>query len=285
MAVSDAHLLEAVRAGDEGAFTQLYIRHRAAAHRVACSYAQVADADELVDDAFHAVLNALRNGGGPTESFRAYLFVTLRRLAKRRQARGPDAPPDQTLDAVQSHAVEPSVLDDLPDRHLVVAAFESLPTQWRTVLWHTAVEGRGPREVASELGLSPNATAALAYRAREGLRQAYLQAHLRSASVLSRCAPHRSRLGAYVRGGLSGRSQTAVETHVHECEACQALAGELREINHLLVRAVAPIAVPGLAAIGFLLPHRRRIWAVVAPIVVAVITAAVLTVALIATAR
>jgi len=66
--VSDEELLDLVRTGDEAAFTQLYKRHGAAARRLASSYTGAADADELVDDAFQAVLNALRNGTGPTES-------------------------------------------------------------------------------------------------------------------------------------------------------------------------------------------------------------------------
>ena len=57
-------------------------------------------------------------------------------------------------------------------------AFASLPERWQLVLWHTEVEGRSAAEVAPILGLAPNAVAALAYRAREGLRQAYLNAHI-----------------------------------------------------------------------------------------------------------
>jgi hypothetical protein len=38
------------------------------------------------------------------------------------------------------------------------------------------------------LGLSANSVAALAYRAREGLRQAYLQMHL-SGAVRDECRP------------------------------------------------------------------------------------------------
>ena len=54
------------------------------------------------------------------------------------------------------------------------------------------------------LGVSANAAAAMSYRAREKLRQAYLQAHL-MASPAPDHEPYRSQLGAYVRGGLSAR--------------------------------------------------------------------------------
>ena len=53
------------------------------------------------------------------------------------------------------------------------------------------------------LGLSPNAVAALAYQAREGLRQAYLQEHLANGGPREHTATL-NRLGAWVRGGSGG---------------------------------------------------------------------------------
>ncbi|KOG86941.1 ECF subfamily RNA polymerase sigma-24 subunit, partial [Streptomyces varsoviensis] len=78
---------------------------------------------------------------------------------------------------------------------LAVQAFRSLPPRWQTVLWHTTVEEESPSEVAPLLGLTANATAVLAHRAREGLKQAYLQAHV-STSLTSDgdCARYADRL-------------------------------------------------------------------------------------------
>src|SRR2546430_10213444 len=45
-------------------------------------------------------------------------------------------------------------------------------------LWQLEVEGKTPAEVAPMFGLSGNGASALAMRAREGLRQAYLQEHI-----------------------------------------------------------------------------------------------------------
>jgi len=66
----------------------------------------------------------------------------------------------------------------LAESTLISQAFSSLPERWRTVLWQVEVEGERPAVVAPHFGLSANATAALARRARDGLRAAYLQAHL-----------------------------------------------------------------------------------------------------------
>jgi hypothetical protein len=88
--------------------------------------------------------------------------------------------------------------------------------------------------------MSANAAAALAYRAREKLRQAYLQAHLQAAPR-PECEPHRSRLGAYVRDGLSRRDRGTTEGHLDDCGSCRSLVGELADVNRMLVRSLLPI--------------------------------------------
>jgi RNA polymerase sigma factor (sigma-70 family) len=252
-ALSDAELLHAARNGDEAAFTELYVRHHAAARRLAGSYRRGGDADDLVNGAFERVLGALRRGGGPEESFRAYLFVTLRRLAMEDARRGSDEALDDVPEPVLAVAGGPEL--EGAEREMVSEAFESLPGRWQAVLWHTAVEGRQPREIAGVVGLSANAAAALAYRARERLRQAYLQAHLQT-SPRPRCEPHRSRLGGYVRHGLSRRDHKDTAQHIEHCESCRSLVTELNDVNRMLVRAVSPLfllaggKLAGLAASG-----------------------------------
>jgi RNA polymerase sigma factor (sigma-70 family) len=237
-ASTDAELLDQARNGDEAAFTELYVRHQPAALRLARNYRRLGDPDDLVNGAFERVLGALRRGAGPTESFRAYLFVTLRRLAAERG----DRPADTSLDEVPepiSDAAQASELGQA-DREMITRAFESLPDRWQAVLWHTAVEGRRPAELAGVLGVSANAAAAMAYRAREKLRQAYLQAHLLAAPAPDH-EPYRSQLGAYVRKGLSKRDEAAVRKHLDRCESCRALLAELDDVNRMLARAVLPL--------------------------------------------
>jgi RNA polymerase sigma factor (sigma-70 family) len=236
-ALSDAELLAQARTGDEAAFTELYVRHHAAARRLATTYRRSGDPDDLVNEAFERVLGALRRGAGPTEAFRAYLFVTLRRLAANHIARTHDEPVEEVPEPVL--AVEHSPPMDPADRQIVLQAYESLSERSQAVLWHTTVEGRPPRELAGILGMSANAAAALAYRAREKLRQAYLQAHLQAAPR-PQCEPHRSRLGAYVREGLSRRDKSATDAHLSDCGSCAVLLGELVTVNEMLVPALAP---------------------------------------------
>jgi RNA polymerase sigma factor (sigma-70 family) len=237
-ALTDAELLDQARHGDEAAFTELYVRHQPAALRLARTYKRLGDPDDLVNGAFERVLTALRRGSGPTESFRAYLFVTLRRLAGETAGGSTDESLDQVPEPIIEVADSPELA--AADRELITEAFESLPDRWQAVLWHTAVEGRQPRELAGALGVSANAAAAMAYRAREKLRQAYLQAHL-LATPAPEHLPYREQLGAYVRDGLSTRDREAVEKHLEDCESCRALLAELQDVNRTLTRSVLPL--------------------------------------------
>jgi RNA polymerase sigma factor (sigma-70 family) len=241
---SDRELLDDARTGDRAAFQELYHRHRGAALRLARSYRRNGDADDLVNGAFERVLAALLRGSGPTDAFRPYLFVTLRRLAMEDGRR----PHDETLDELPDSVTAAMDLPPLDgtERDLVIQAFAALPERWQAVLWLTEVEGRQPREVGRSAGLPANTVAVLAHRARERLRQTYLQAHLQSTPRRG-CEPHRSRLGGYVRGGLSRRHRAATADHLAHCASCRDLLAELDDVNRLLVRSVVPLFMFGSA--------------------------------------
>lgn len=244
---SDVELIARARAGHDDAFAELYDRHAPAAHRLAATFPRAGSADDLVHGAFERVLGAIKRGAGPDESFRAYLFVTLRRLAAAQVASTHDEPVDEVPEGLRDEETE---VIDLSERTIVLDAYGSLPDRMQAVLWQTEVEGRPPRELAPVLGMTANATAALASRAREKLRQAYLQAHLH-ASPHPQCEPHRSRLGSFVRDDVSDRARTATAAHVDGCRSCQALVAELAEVNSLFARALLPyFAQPAQVAVA-----------------------------------
>ena len=98
--------------------------------------------------------------------------------------------------------------------------------------------------------MSANSVSALAYRAREGLRQAYLQMHLADTAA-EECRWTTERLGSHVRGGLSGRDAAKVDQHLDECPRCAAVYLELAEVNSNLRGIIAPLLL-GAAAAGYL---------------------------------
>jgi RNA polymerase sigma factor (sigma-70 family) len=246
--ISDADLITAIRSGDMAAYGDLYRRHVAAAQGLARQLVHgPAEVDDVVAETFSKVLDVMRRGGGPQDAFRPYLLTSVRRVAydKFRGDRK-SVPTDEieTFDPGQPF-IDPAVAG--LERSLIARAFLSLPERWRAVLWHTEIEGQKPADVAPLLGLTANGVAALAYRAREGLRQAYLQMHL-SGVTRQECRPVVDKLGAFVRGGLSAREAKVVSDHLDGCRDCRAVYAELADVNVGLRGVVAPIFLGPAAA-------------------------------------
>ncbi|MEE1797200.1 sigma-70 family RNA polymerase sigma factor [Streptomyces sp. JV176] len=264
---SDADLIQRMRAGDDSAYEELFRRHSEPVRRYARTCCRDAHtADDLTAEVFARTLQAVRGGAGPEQAVRAYLLTTVRRVAaswtksaKREQlvddfavfaaqaARTSEVSAEDTLDlgadVLAMHEAEQS---------MAMQAFRSLPERWQAVLWHTTVEEESPSEIAPLFGLTANATAVLASRAREGLKQAYLQAHVSSALTSEGdCSRYADRLGAYARGGLRMRAERGLRKHLEECAKCRLAAGELAQVNSVIPAHVLPIAVIGWFATGY----------------------------------
>ena len=254
---SDAELIDAVRKGTLTAYGELYERHVASAYNLARQLTRSpTEADDLVSEAFAKVMETLKAGRGPDSAFRAYLLTALRHTAydkTRRDRRVELAEDVGAVSGVKPESVSVPFTDPAVaglERSLAARAFERLPERWQAVLWHTEIEGQSPAEVAPILGLTPNGVSALAYRAREGLKQAYLQVYLAETTQQS-CRATTDRLGAWVRGGLSKREKAQVEAHLDECERCRALAAELADVNSALRIYIAPLVL-GTGTVGYL---------------------------------
>ncbi|WP_201452574.1 sigma-70 family RNA polymerase sigma factor [Streptomyces sp. HM190] len=258
---SDADLIEQMRAGRDSAYEELYRRHAEAVRRYARTCCRDAHtADDLTAEVFARMLQAVRGGAGPEHAVRAYLLTSVRRVAAdwttsaRREhlvddfavfaaqaARGAKVSDSDTLDlGADVRAMHEA------EQSMAMRAFRSLPERWQAVLWHTEVEDESPSEVAVLFGLDANGTRVLASRAREGLKQAYLQAHV-SASLAgnsAECARYADRLGAYARGTLRTRAERGLRKHLEECAACRVAAGQIKEVAGG-IPAVVPVAVIG----------------------------------------
>ncbi len=236
----DRGLISAVRNGQSEAYGSLYERHVGAARSMARQLTRSpAEVDDLVSEAFAKVFDTLQQKRGPDSAFRAYLLTVLRHTAydKTRKDRKIELSDDVTqVSGVATENISVPFTDTAVaglERSMATRAFARLPERWQAVLWHTEIEGQSPAEVAPILGLSPNGVSALAYRAREGLRQAYLQVHL-AETTSNRCRAAADQLGTWTRGKLSKRETALVEAHLDECKQCRALAVELTDINNTL---------------------------------------------------
>ncbi|MGZ0205291.1 sigma-70 family RNA polymerase sigma factor, partial [Streptomyces sp. RM1] len=256
----DGELIERMRGGDDSAYEELYRRHAGAVRRYARTCCRDAHtAEDLTAEVFARMLQAVRGGSGPEHAVRAYLLTSVRRVAahwirsaRREQlvddfatfaqqaARSAEVSDDDTLelgaDARALHEAEQS---------MAMRAFRSLPERWQAVLWHTEVEDESPSEVAVLFGLDANGTRVLASRAREGLKQAYLQAHV-SATLTAdaECARYADQLGSYARRKLRVRAERGLRKHLAECARCRLAAAQIEEVAGG-IPAVVPVAVIG----------------------------------------
>lgn len=244
---ADTDLVTAVRAGDTAAYGKLYERHRAATRQLASSLARnPADAEDLVAETFAKVLAALRAGRGPDVAFRAYLHTTLRHVCYHRTRR--DRRLEFTDDLSRYDTGEPfhdTALAQL-ERSYAARAYHRLPERWRAVLWHTEIRGATPAEVAPLLGLTPNAVAVLAYRAREGLRRLYLQEHV---GVVTRpeCRWAATRLAGHLRGRLASRDRLRLDEHLSGCTGCRLRLAEITDSDGRSSTAEHPAYRPRMA--------------------------------------
>jgi RNA polymerase sigma factor (sigma-70 family) len=248
---SDAELISSARLGDTSAFGALYERHAPAVTSVARYYARDNfTADDLVSEAFERTMAVLRRGGGPDVFFRAYVYTVVRRLAYDQSERATKIRVTDDFSAFEltDEVIDPAV--NSFEGRVVTGAFASLPERWQAVLWYLEVEGIAPPVVAPLLGLTANGVSALAYRAREGLRQAYLQMHVTSTAVKPDCEPVRRKLGAYSRDDASSRDTTKIDSHLVDCDDCSAIVAELRDVSHGMRGIIAPFVLGGVAAAG-----------------------------------
>ncbi|MET8573135.1 sigma-70 family RNA polymerase sigma factor [Streptomyces sp. NPDC004783] len=257
---SDAELIGLLRSGDDTAYAELYRRHADAVRRYARTCCRDAHtADDLTAEVFARVLQAVRGGSGPEHAVRAYLLTAVRRVAASwtQSAKREHLVDDFAVFAAQSaRSAKPTDDETLElgadvramhraEQSMAMRAFRSLPERWQAVLWHTEVEDESPSEVAVLFGLDANGTRVLASRAREGLKQAYLQEHVSDAMAADEeCARYTDLLGTYARGRLRTRAERGLRKHLEECARCRLAAIQIEEVASG-IPAVVPVAVIG----------------------------------------
>lgn len=240
----DSDLVARAASGDASSFEELYRRYSSNAWRVAYAVAgNRDDAADAVSEAFTRVFEVLPGGRLAEGEFGPYLLAVTRNAAIDTLRRSGRLEPTDQMESLDRPAGAPSPFDRVvqgEDSSIVARAFRSLPERWRSVLWMTEVEGIPPREVGVRMGLTANTAAQLATRARAGLRERYLQAHLNE-RVDQDCRFAVERLGAYVAGRLAPRELAKVDQHLAGCGACRARLDELNDVGATLRRLAIPL--------------------------------------------
>ncbi|HEV8624792.1 MAG TPA: sigma-70 family RNA polymerase sigma factor [Acidimicrobiia bacterium] len=270
-ATDDLTLLQAARSGDRLAFGVLYLRHHAAAWRIACVASRFSpDAELAVIEGFTRVFSALPaeseefEGGGVT--FRPYLLACVRQAALDRARAAGRAEPGSTRHGARSGLTEkpaaasrlragngpaspapPAPLAGLApngevvlsslEHHVARGALAGLPERSRTALWLSDVEAMTPGEVGGILGSSPEVVTGLTGAARSKVRAAQEVAHGRH-ETRADCRFTVDHLGAYHTATLDPKKGVLVRSHLDLCPPCRMRLGELANAPATLAAAV-----------------------------------------------
>lgn len=244
---SDEQLLAELRTGRDDALAELWARYHRTAAGIARHLVGAGPAvDDVVAEAFTALLSAVRHGGGPTSNVRSYLLTTVRNTAIG-LLRARDRAVPAEAEAIDRPHHDPDALVGADDDHRVRRAFAELPPRWRRVLWLVDVHDLPPAQVGPLLGVSPNAVSSLARRARERLRRGYLQAH--QERVAPGCEDYAPHLARFVERTLAVPVQHRVEEHVLGCVFCAAAVDQMRDLKRRMRGLLLPFGLP-VAALG-----------------------------------
>lgn len=248
----DDELLELSRRGNRAAYTVIWTRHSASGLKSARYYSSDLDPHDLVSEAYSRIYIALTRGGGPRTAFRTYLQVTIRNIANKwrnehRSLVGLEfAEQDQLVDGVEDD------VDSRADRSMMQEAFASLPASWQEVLWYTEVLDLKPQSVATKLNMTANSVSVLSFRARDGLRKAWIRAHLGESELPKECADTIDRLPAHILGSLTARRSQKIARHLSTCSHCGRIREEAELAASRLHTAVLPLVLAGGIGVGTL---------------------------------
>lgn len=179
---TDDALVSAAAAGDEGAFEQLFERHRRQVARIGGRFfAQREQIEEIIQDSFTKAYFALNSYHGTHEaSFKAWLaqiavnccYDQLRRVRRRpEQAFGDIEENDAQQLAAQLRTAPKNVEARLISRDLAAKLLARLSADDRLVLTLLDVEGFSVAEIAEITNWSVSKVKVRAHRARAHLRR------------------------------------------------------------------------------------------------------------------
>ena len=171
--ISDNELVRRALTGDQLAYRQLVDRYVRPAMAVAWEFTEtLEDAEDLVQEAFRRVVNALDNFD-TSRPFRPWFFTILRNLARNAAGARARRVAEALDEAVPDERPTPlDVMEKVELQARLDMELESLSEMQRVCFRLCALEGLGSNEVADALGLSDATVRTHVYRARNALREA-----------------------------------------------------------------------------------------------------------------
>ena len=290
---TDRDLVEAVRAGDDCAFEELYRRYqpRIAAF-VRRKVGDPARAEDIAQDVFFSALRRLRATDAEID-FKPWVFQIASNAAIdhwRRTSRAEEISVDADEGMRQSDRVRltgaagpESVLVDKERFEHLRGAFDELSDMHSRILVMREFEGLSYREIAEQLDVSRGSVESTLFRARRRLESEY-----EDISEGRRCVAMRGVI-ARISEGVGGKREVGrLARHARRCHVCRRRARELGvdplpRLSGLTSKAAAFLPLPlvlrrggggGHGVLSGLLPAGGQVGAAVAERAAAIVAAA-----------
>jgi RNA polymerase sigma factor (sigma-70 family) len=255
--VADCALVDAVRAGDDSAFEELYRRYQA---RIAAFVrGMLHDETRAEDVAQEAFLSALRRMRATDSeiNFKPWIYQIARNAAidsYRRNNHAVEVSMDADEGLCASDRSRLVGLDGGPDAALITkerlshlqGAFDELSDVHTRVLVMRELEGMSYREIGKRLDLTRPAVESALFRARRRLENEYTEL-----SEGRRCEAMRQTMVRMAAGTHKGAEEHRLARHAKRCHSCRKRAREmgiepLSTLGTLRRKAAALLPIPWL---------------------------------------
>jgi RNA polymerase sigma factor (sigma-70 family) len=224
---ADCALVDAVRAGDDCAFEELYRRyHSRIAGFVRSMLHDEARAEDVAQEAFLSALRRMRSTDAEI-NFKPWIYQIARNAAIDSYRRNSHAvevsmDADDALRASDRHRL--AGLDGGPDAALVTkerlshlqGAFDELSDVHTKVLVMRELEGMSYREIGDKLDLTRPAVESALFRARRRLESEYQEI-----ADGRRCKAMRTTLARMVEGTHRAAEEHRLARHIRRCHSCR----------------------------------------------------------------
>ena len=176
MGKPDEELLDAWRAGDAEAGTELFRRFFPQCRRFFVNKIPERDVDDLLQKTFIAMVESKERFRGDA-SFRSFVFAIARRVLLRYfrdfARRGSKQEPDFNVSSVAALGVTPGTVIALQrDQEVVRRALQQIPLHFQTIIELSYWEDLGTAELAEVLEIEPTTVRTRLFRARKALAKA-----------------------------------------------------------------------------------------------------------------
>jgi len=251
-------LVEAARAGDEGALEELIGRHQSRVFRFALKMCRRnEDAEDVLQDTLLAAARTLTDYRGEA-SLPTWLYTIARSFCIKKRRRSKFAPrqivslgADEARPALE--LPDPGRTPDqaLADREIATRlnhAVDGLAPAYRDVLVLRDIEGLPANEVAEVMQLSVEAVKSRLHRARARVREelAPLLGAGEAGARPRTCPDPVNLFSRHLEGDISPSVCERMERHLAGCPRCEAACESLRRTLRLCGATPEPVVPAGL---------------------------------------